>query len=87
MIYADKFSISFLLHDYTYTRINCNKAKIIKYMFLRQRPRHLQPPSIQIFITFQVFALINHLYFFNGQFILAAILVGWSCAPTDCCTY
>ena len=40
-------------------------GKKIKYLFLRYRSHHLQPPAPKIFIAFPVFALINHLQIVN----------------------
>ena len=43
------------------------RPKKINYMFLRHRPRHLQPPASKIFISFPVFTLKNCLYIANCQ--------------------
>ena len=57
------------------------RPKKINNMFLRHRPRHLQPPASEIFIAFPVFTLKNCLYIANvslGRPSFAAILfVDW----------
>ena len=59
------------------------KAKKINYMFLRYCPRHFQPPPVQNFIVFLVFALKNCLDIINCQFnwklvdAISFVLVRW----------
>ena len=62
--------------DYIYFN---SKAKKMNYMFLRHRPRHVQPPHQNFFFAFLVFTLKNRLLYTSrivglGQPSFAAIL-------------